>query len=108
VQFRGVAICNPNQGDTLSLWDDIINGVIHFERFPHLLQFAKDPVISLWSIRHSANRIECFMIPMSRTAYNEFLELQEFVIHLPPIDPDLNDSWHYNWGQQRYRESHYY
>jgi hypothetical protein len=47
VHFRGVAMCIPNHGNTISFWEDLINGRVHSDIFPHLLDFAKDPRISL-------------------------------------------------------------
>jgi hypothetical protein len=29
IQYRGVAFCTLNQGDTVSFWDDLLFGVIH-------------------------------------------------------------------------------
>jgi hypothetical protein len=38
--------------------------------------FAKDPGISLWKLRSAVPLLDFFRIPMTRQAYNEFLELQ--------------------------------
>jgi hypothetical protein len=46
VLYRGVACCNPNKGDTVSFWDDLIDGRIYSQRFPSLFAFAKEPRIS--------------------------------------------------------------
>jgi hypothetical protein len=91
-QYKGVSICNPNQGDTISFWDDIINGVLHSEKFPHLLHFARDPTISLFTLRTTDNLLDCFRIPMTRAAYNELLDLQDFLNDIPPINPNFKDS----------------
>ena len=107
-QFRGVAICSPNKGDTISFWEDIINGSIHSNIFPRLLEFAKGPCVSLWKLRQADNLLNCFRIPMTREAYNEFLELQNFLSALPSVDQDSKDAWHFIWGQQRYSSSKYY
>jgi hypothetical protein len=98
-QFRGVAIFHLNQGDTISFWDDFIDGTLQSEKFSHLLHFAKDLVVSLYSLRLAENLIDHFKIPMTRVAYNEFLELQTFLSSLPPIDHHANDSWHFIWGK---------
>jgi hypothetical protein len=36
--------------------------------------------------------LDCFRIPMTRAAYNEFLDLQDFLNNLPPINPNSKDS----------------
>jgi hypothetical protein len=44
---------------------------------------------------------------MSREAYNELLQLQNFLDDLHPVDQDGKDSWIYIWGQHRYSSSKY-
>jgi hypothetical protein len=73
--YRGVATCDPNQGDTIGFWEDVINGAINSEKFAHLLGFARNPSISLWHMRQADNLLGLFRIPMSRAAYNEFFDL---------------------------------
>jgi hypothetical protein len=53
IHFRGVAICSPTKGDTISFWGDLINGEILSLAFPSMFNFAKDPNISLWKMRQS-------------------------------------------------------
>jgi hypothetical protein len=45
---------------------------------------------------------------MSRAAYNEFLDLQDTLNNLPPINPNSKDSWHFIWGQRRFLACHFY
>jgi hypothetical protein len=73
IKYRGIAICIPRKGDTISFWDDLINNSIHSQALPSLFQFAKDPKISLWKLRNADPLIDCFRIPMTRQAYNEYL-----------------------------------
>jgi hypothetical protein len=80
-----VVVSHPNQGDTISLWDDIIGGTMQSEKFPRLLHFVKGPTISLCTLRHAEHLIDQFRIPMTGAAYNEFMELQEFLSSLPPL-----------------------
>jgi hypothetical protein len=58
-------------------------------------------------LRTSDNLLNCFKIPMTRAAYNEFLDLQVFLNNLPPIGPSSKDSWHFIWGQRRFRSCHF-
>lgn len=92
IQYRGVAICNPSMGHTISFWEDIINDVVHSEKYPHLLHFARDPAISLYNLKHAENLTDHFRIPMSTTAFNELLQLQDFLNSLPPTDSNSKDS----------------
>jgi hypothetical protein len=66
----------PSRGDTVAFSDDIINGALQSNIFPNLVVYAKDPKASLWKLRNEGDLINCFNIPMSRAAYNEFLLLQ--------------------------------
>jgi len=108
VLYRGVACCNPNKGDTVSFWDDLIDGRIYSQRFPSLFAFAKEPRISFWKIRSAESLLDCFRGPMSKQAYNEFLELQHDLSLLSPVPPDALDVWSFIWGQQRYSSNKYY
>lgn len=52
--------------------------------------------------------LDYFRIPMTRQAYNEFLELQNELSEMPPAALDENDSWVFIWGHQRYSSSKFY
>ena len=108
IQFRGVAFCQPSKGDTVSFWEDLINGHIHSNRFPNLYPFAKEPRLSFWKIRSAVSLVDCFRIPMSREAYNEMLVLQSELQNLPQVIPDEKDKWLFIWGQQKYSSSKFY
>jgi hypothetical protein len=102
VQFRGVAVCVPGKGDTVSFWDDLIDWKMHSSLYPRLLEYAKDPKISFCKLRNSESLIDCFRIPMSRQAYNELLELQNELAQVTMTASDEKDKWIFIWGQQRY------
>jgi hypothetical protein len=89
--------CLP--GDTVAFWEDIINGALQSVTFPNLVGYAKDPKASLWKLRNEGNLINCFNIPMSRAAYNEYLLLHQYFDSLPSPDLCENDSWKFIWGQ---------
>jgi hypothetical protein len=55
----------------------------------------------LWSLRQSTNVLDCFRIPMSREAYNQFLDLQQTLMALPPVEHDRK-MFGIIWGQQQY------
>jgi hypothetical protein len=85
VLYRGVAVCLPSRGNTVAFWEDIIDGNLHSDTFPNLAGYAKDPTASLWKLRNEGNLINCFNIPMSRAAYNEFLLLNSTLTHFLPL-----------------------
>jgi hypothetical protein len=92
VLYRGVAVCLPSRGDTVAFWEDVIDGNLNSDTFPNLAGYAKDPKASLWKLRNEGNLINCFNIPMSRVAYNEFILLQQYIDSLPAPDTCENDS----------------
>ena len=58
--------------DTVSFWEDLIAGKIHSSTYPNLFRSAIDPKASFWKLRSSSDLLECFKIPMTRQAYDEF------------------------------------
>jgi hypothetical protein len=92
----------------VSFWNDLIQDTIHSQQFPNLFQFANDPAISLWKIRTNDPLISNFRIPMTRQTYNEFLELQEELLLMQPIQPESKDCWSFIWGQQHYSSRRFY
>lgn len=107
-QFRGVALCIPGKGDTIGFWDDFINGKIYSDYYTNLFQFAINPKACLWNLKSSSNLLECFKIPMTRPAYNEFLDLQIELLSLSSSEDDANDVWTFIWGQHNYSSHKYY
>jgi hypothetical protein len=103
--YRGVAICSPIRGDTI---DDLIDGAIQAEVYPNFFGFAKDPKISLWKLRQADDLLSCFRIPMTRSAHNELLLLQQFIASLPADIQNEYDTWNFIWGQHFYSPSKFY
>ena len=102
------ANCTPGRGDTVSFWEDLINGRIHSSVYPNLLVFAKDQNISLWKLKSADDLLSCFRIPMTRQAYNEFLDLQSELASMAELSPSDKDVWTFTWGQPNYSSSTYY
>jgi hypothetical protein len=79
IQFRGVAVCSPVKGDTISFWGDLINGNILSLVFSSLFEYTKDPNISLRKMMNSANLTDQFRIPMTRAAFNDLILVQDLL-----------------------------
>jgi hypothetical protein len=86
----------------------LINGKIYSQALPCLFEYAKDPKISLWKLRNADNLLNCFRIPMSRNAFNEFLALQEELGQFQTVTLDMKDEWVYIWGNQSFSSNRYY
>jgi hypothetical protein len=108
IRYRGIAVCSPGIGDTVGFREDLINGHLHADLFPNLLAFAKDSCVSLSKIKNAENLLDFFRLPMSRQAYNEFLELQHYLANIALSSENEKDSWSFIWGQQKYSSSKYY
>jgi hypothetical protein len=106
--FRGIACCIPSKGDTIGLWEDLFAGVVHSHSLPTLFQFAKDPRISLYKLRISDPLIDCFRIPMTRQALNEFIQLRDLIDNFNASTDNSNDGWTYIWGRQSFSSRRYY
>jgi hypothetical protein len=108
IRYRGIAICTPGIGDTVGFWEDLINGQLHANLFPNLLDFAKDTCVSLSKLKNAENLLDFFRLPMTRQAYNEFLELQHCLTNIALNSGNEKDSWSFIWGQQKYSSSKSY
>ena len=56
-----------------------------------MFEFARVLGISLWKFSNADSLLSCFRIPMSRQAYNKFLELKDELLLMEPILPNAND-----------------
>jgi len=41
IKYRGIAICNPGIGDTISFWDDLIHGNVMSLKYPSFMSLQK-------------------------------------------------------------------
>lgn len=64
--------------------------------------------MSYWKLRNADSLLDCFRIPKSRHAYNEFLALQEEFALLQPMVEDSKDNWTYIWGHHSYTSNRFY
>jgi hypothetical protein len=47
--------------------------------------------MSLWRLRNANALIDCFRIPMSTQAFNEFLALHDYIQQLQPATNEMKD-----------------
>lgn len=77
---------------------------------PIFFSFAKEPVISLKSVKEKDNIMELFRIPMTRQAYIEMVQLTEDLLDLNNDDLE-KDKWSFTWGQafsvKRFYQHHF-
>jgi len=92
-------MCNPYISDTVSFWDDIILDTIFSSKYPNIYSFAKEPIISLKSVKERGNIVELFRVPMTRQAHNEMIQLAEDLLELSNNGHEEKDVWTFIWGQ---------
>jgi hypothetical protein len=107
IQYRGIAICHPGKGDSIGFLEDLVNGKIHAGVYPNLFQIVVDSK-ALWKQRSSSTMLDCFKIPMTRSDYNEFLDLQNDFDSIFDTSEDEKDLWTFIWGLQRFSSHDYY
>lgn len=107
VHYRGIASCLPGKGNTVSFWEDLLEGRIHADYYLALFRYALDPNASLQKLRNLEDLLDCFRIPMSRNAFYELVALQDDLSRMN-YDTEENDQWTFIWGNQSYVSSRFY
>lgn len=78
-------------------------------KYHSLYGFAKNPVLSLKSVKEIDNMVDLFRIPMTREAYNELLSLEEDLLdHRSDNTKDEKHVQSFIWGHQDYCVKKYY
>lgn len=69
MKYRGVAVCTPSIGNTVSFWDDLLLGNVMSLKYPVLFEY--EPVISLEKVMNTIDIVDLFRNPMSRQPFEE-------------------------------------
>lgn len=86
----------PNKGNTCLLWLKNWSGDILKSKYPHLFSFAKKQ--KCWLKFFLDQEISTsFSLPLSSQEATQLSEI-EALLHNRQLDPDINDTWIYNWG----------
>jgi hypothetical protein len=95
-------------GDTLGLWEDSIQQEQLFSvMFPNLYEYVMNKKMSVKTGLSTVELLDLFRLPMSRSAYNEFLLFKEAIEPLKS-DLDQTDIWVSNWNGGLYNSRKYY
>jgi len=105
--FRGIALCRPGVGDTISLWDDLWDGKVPMQAYQRLYSFTNDMFISLQCALELEQLHSLFHLPLSPQAYAELLFLQHDVVRFRGQSA-VPDSWSYIGGSTEYTSSKFY
>lgn len=99
ILYRGFARCTLGDGSTVSFWDDLWSDTVLSVEYPRLYSFAEDSSISVQSLMQLQDLEEVFFLPLSTQAYDEFLQLQNYLEGISYND-STDDSWAPIWGSK--------
>lgn len=104
--FRGIAKCSVGNGYSCCFWEDVWseNPPLTF-LMPRLYSFANDRNVSVHKYL-STDMSDNLILPLSQQAYNEYLELTEFLSNINLSHE--NDVWSYIWGGLKYTSQKFY
>lgn len=99
--FRSITTCKVGDGTPILFWEDSWTGNILSDSFPHLLSFTIDTKASVKEIVSEPDFEDCFHLPLSQEAYEEFEQLESTIADWPISDSE-KDTWSYIWGSSTY------
>ena len=103
--YKGLARCNIGNGSNASFWHDCCLS----HKFPHLYSFTKNIDVTVSYAGERAFLEYLFHLPLSREAYQEFLQLEDLWDDIHQLRSlEQNDSWSYIWGNGFYSSKQAY
>lgn len=97
--YRGIAKCTLGDGSTVTFWADLWFQSVLAVQYPRLYSFVKDEAISVKDMMLQMNLEEVFYLPLSAQAYEELLQLQEYLEQFD-YDDMAQDTWSMIWGDK--------
>jgi hypothetical protein len=104
--FKGIAQVTAGKGDTMSFWQDLWNGKILNQVYPHLFSLTNNESITLQMVLQLDELHDLFSLPVSEEAFTQFCDLDVYLQTL-----QLNDNtgqWKYIWGNGCYKATKAY
>jgi hypothetical protein len=97
--FKGISLAEAGSGDTILFWKDLWNENITQNKYPHLFSFCINEDATLSMIMNQHDLHDCFQLPLSEQAFDQYCELELFLQALQPA---------YIWGSNQYSSSKAY
>jgi hypothetical protein len=104
--FKGISQAEAGSGDTILFWKDLWNGNILQNKYPQLFSFCTNENATLSMIMSQHDFHECFQLPLSEQAFDQYCELELFLQALQPHEG--GDQWKYIWGSNQYSSNKAY
>lgn len=95
-KFKNMVRVIVGDGSTVSLWDDVWNGVVPAQAFSELYSFANIKRVTFKSAISGSDFIRKFNIPLSFQAFQQVSELKQLIDSKPTLNG--SDIWSYSWG----------
>ena len=96
--FKGLASPIIGNGRTILFWDDLWNKGIPAQQYPELFSFACNSKLSIKEAKQKEHLFEIFQLPLSKQAYEQYLELNEAWEQITIIN--AKDNWKFIWGSE--------
>jgi hypothetical protein len=77
--YIGLAHATAKRGDSINFSQDMWNGRVLSQSYPHLYYYANNQNISLCSVLEISELEELFYLPLSEEAYEQFCELDIYL-----------------------------
>jgi hypothetical protein len=104
--FKGIAQVIVGKGDTVLFWNDLWNGRILNQAYPHLFSFTNKENITLQKVFQLDELHNLFNLPLSEEAFTQLCDLDVYLQTLQLNDS--TDQWKYIWGNDYYKASRAY
>jgi hypothetical protein len=104
--YKGIAQASAGHGDTILFWQDLWNGKVLSQSYPHLHSLTNNENITLQSVLQLNELQELFHLPLSDEAYTQFCDLNIY-LHAMQANNDANQC-KYIWGNGQYKATKAY
>jgi hypothetical protein len=105
-KFKGIAMVQIQDGSTVYLWQDIWNGTVRLNEFPHLYSFTNRTKILVKHAKDIEDLNDIFQLHLTNEAFQHYLRLTSEMSDLS-LNND-SDVWNYIWGSDQYSVSKAY
>jgi hypothetical protein len=77
--YKGMTHAIAGRGDSINFWQDLWNGRVLCQSYPHLYSYANNQNITPCSVLETSELEELFYLPISEEAYEQFCELDIYL-----------------------------
>jgi hypothetical protein len=102
-KFKGISRCNIGDRKSAYLWIDLWKDNCLFQKFPHLVSFAKKMDITVHEVMQTEFLEDLFHLPLSQEAYTEFQNIETLCEYTyERMTSGEIDNWSYIWNSSEF------